>query len=508
MMNVGSRGRGDRKPGRSRCIAGLPPTVGVEPGSFPASRPRTELCIRNSRMKLGPVTGTGPGKRAVAVAVAALVLAAVPSDDLRADGAPTEAETSPRDILQRLGSAAERLQRAIARERERDEQIAALKGETGNLGGAASKAVGQWPAAQSVNPTWEWARVLVFLVQSALVAQGYDPGKLDGVMGPNTMMALLEWHAKSGEPREIGLVATIAYLLHATLKAHGLEPGPRDRFLGPRSKAALDRWGDIFHMGAVTAAAYGVDFFLTRSMVEGGFEQTRPANSGATASRSAGRESTDHSLRAGGESAEEALLSGSEGTKRAATEAHSKQRDLDDQKWRGIGSPWGKPARNCISLHRERDGLTAEYHYELKNNCRASVVLNYCLRRPLPRRVNGEILDGYSLCGLEGYEARISDDRKWGREIEPYCRKWVILNPRQYISGGPEAEAYRRAVPMHPIEGTIVDKCNYYQSGAYGTYWKPGEHKRILTISVRSRKPNILVAACLGQSAGFHQCSR
>ena len=40
MMHTGSRGRGDRKPGRSRCTAALPTTVGVEPGSVPASRPR------------------------------------------------------------------------------------------------------------------------------------------------------------------------------------------------------------------------------------------------------------------------------------------------------------------------------------------------------------------------------------------------------------------------------------------------------------------------------------
>ena len=38
----------------------------------------------------------------------------------------------------------------------------------------------------------------IFLVQSALVAQGYDPGKPDGLMGPKTMLALIAWSAVSG----------------------------------------------------------------------------------------------------------------------------------------------------------------------------------------------------------------------------------------------------------------------------------------------------------------------
>ena len=77
------------------------------------------------------------------------------------------------------------------------------------------------------DPAWEWVRVLIFLAQSALVAQGHDLGKPDGIMGLNTMMALLRWHADSGESKEIGLVTAVAYLLHATLEAKGLAPGPR-----------------------------------------------------------------------------------------------------------------------------------------------------------------------------------------------------------------------------------------------------------------------------------------
>ena len=247
-------------------------------------------------MRPGPLTSTRPGKRAIAAAVVALLLAAVPGDDLRAqriDDAPAEPPASLDDILQWLGSAAERLQQAVTRAKEREEQIAALKGDTGNLGEAASKAIRQWPTAHKADPGWEWARVLVFLMQSALAAQGYDPGKPDGLMGPNTMMALLAWHAKRRDPMDIGIVATVTYLLHATLEAKGLEPGPREEILGPGSEAALKRWDGIFHSGAVIAAAYGVDFSLTRSMVEAGFERDPPPDAGNSGNESAEAPPTD-----------------------------------------------------------------------------------------------------------------------------------------------------------------------------------------------------------------------
>ena len=63
----------------------------------------------------------------------------------------------------------------------------------GVLGEQARRAVDQWPAAQQADKNWEWLRTFVYLVQIALDAQGFDPGKPDGLMGPNTMMALLEW---------------------------------------------------------------------------------------------------------------------------------------------------------------------------------------------------------------------------------------------------------------------------------------------------------------------------
>ena len=172
-------------------------------------------------------------------------------------------------------------------------ELAQLDIDAGHLGKQARSAVRQWPAAQKADPAWEWARVLVFLVQTALVAKGYDPGRPDGVMGPNTMMALVAWHAKSGKPMEIGIAAAVAYLLHATLEEKGLEPGPREEILGSRSEAALERWADAFSAGAVTAAFYGVDFPLTRSMVEGSLERAKSSDREKTASRSAGGQSTD-----------------------------------------------------------------------------------------------------------------------------------------------------------------------------------------------------------------------
>ena len=79
-------------------------------------------------------------------------------------------------------------------------QLAALSLDSGKLGDAASKAVSRWPAAQKAGPVWELVRVLVFLAQTALVAQRYDPGKPDGVMGPKTMLALIDWSAVTGPP--------------------------------------------------------------------------------------------------------------------------------------------------------------------------------------------------------------------------------------------------------------------------------------------------------------------
>ena len=100
----------------------------------------------------------------------------------------------------------------------------------------AGRSVG-WPAAQKADPAWDWARVLVFLVQSALIVQGHDPGKPDGLMGPKTMLALLAWSAASGpswdedgdssKAYRWGLDGNVAHLLHGTLEARVCHRGRR-----------------------------------------------------------------------------------------------------------------------------------------------------------------------------------------------------------------------------------------------------------------------------------------
>ena len=133
-------------------------------------------------------------------------------------------------------------------------QLAALKLDDGKLGDAASRAVRRWPPAQKADPTWEWERVLIFLVQTALIVQGHDPGKPDGLIGPNTMLALLAWDKEIGGPSWASLAPTVVSLLHGTLKAQGLSPGPIGRFLGPQSVEVLEPWVDEFFLGAMLMA--------------------------------------------------------------------------------------------------------------------------------------------------------------------------------------------------------------------------------------------------------------
>ena len=125
----------------------------------------------------------------------------------------------------------------------------------GKLGEQTRQAISQWPAAQQADKNWEWVRTLVYLVQIALNEQGFDPGKPDGLMGPNTMMALLAWRGEKGEPIATGLDPSliiadiVAQLLHVTLETMGLSPGPRDQVLGQESTAALEDWSDTFTWG-------------------------------------------------------------------------------------------------------------------------------------------------------------------------------------------------------------------------------------------------------------------
>ena len=236
-----------------------------------------------------PVRIPGLGDWPAAAAVAALVLAAGLGGvhgAQRTGGVLAELPTSHGAAVESIESGGERLSLPESSRWPHGLQLAELRLDAGTLGQAASNAVSQWPAAQKADPAWEWVRVLVFLAQLALLEQGYDPGRPDGKMGPNTMMALLRWHAQSGEPLWIGLVNTVAYLLHGTLKAKGLEPGPREQFLGPRSHSALARWDGIFRTGATNVAVFGADAKLTRDWVGRGFGQGPSPDTEETVSQS------------------------------------------------------------------------------------------------------------------------------------------------------------------------------------------------------------------------------
>ena len=140
-------------------------------------------------------------------------------------------------------------------------QLAALNLDAGKLSPAASDAVRRWPAAKKADPAWEWGRVLVFLTQTALIVQGYDPGRPDGLMGPKTIFALLAWTRAGGRPWKLkgqlrpelsylwGIDDSVVRLLSVTLKALGLSPGLEHEFLGRESWKALNRWNQAFKIG-------------------------------------------------------------------------------------------------------------------------------------------------------------------------------------------------------------------------------------------------------------------
>ena len=147
-----------------------------------------------------------------------------------------------------------------------------------------------------------------FLVQSALIVQGHDPGKADGLMGPKTMFALLAWSAASGpswdgnDERSYrwGLDGNVAHRnLHGTLEALGLSPGPKDRFLGRESVTALDRWDGTFRRAGMFmrfSQDTGRDIVMNELGAAGPSDATPgPSDSGEAADQSTARESTDRS---------------------------------------------------------------------------------------------------------------------------------------------------------------------------------------------------------------------
>ena len=161
-------------------------------------------------------------------------------------------------VARTLIATSRRTEEPEPRERETRERVE-LKLDADMLSPDARNAVRRWPAARKADPAWEWARVLVFLVQSALVAQGYDPGEPDGLMGPKTMLALIAWSAASGPQLNgktkysfiSGLDGNVAHLLHGTLEAMGLSPGPKGQLLGPESVTALEGWDGTFRRAAM-----------------------------------------------------------------------------------------------------------------------------------------------------------------------------------------------------------------------------------------------------------------
>ena len=130
-----------------------------------------------------------------------LLLTAIPDEGIgaqRIEGASPELLTSHGATVEPIALGDERTWQTPTPSWRHGLQLAQLKLDGGKLGEDVSRAASRWPAADKANPAWEWARVLVFLMQSALIVQGHDPGKPDWLMGPNTMLALLAWSAASG----------------------------------------------------------------------------------------------------------------------------------------------------------------------------------------------------------------------------------------------------------------------------------------------------------------------
>ena len=246
---------------------------------------------------------------ALATAALFLILAAGPGEGVaapRTETALPEPSSFYRAIIDSLSSDDARSPQAGSEWWGHGLQLAQLKLDGGKLSEDASRAVGRWPAAQKADPAWDWVRVLVFLAQTALIAQGYDPGRPNGVMGPKTMLALIAWSAVSGPPMNgknemsyiWGLDGNVAHLLHGTLEAMGLSPGPKNRFLGPESETALKRWDGKFRLAAMMmpiSKRVGMDIVMNE------LGAARLDDSEKTEGRSAAQESTDRS-RASGQS--------------------------------------------------------------------------------------------------------------------------------------------------------------------------------------------------------------
>ena len=254
---------------------------------------------RGGQVTLAPVRTTRSSRVAVTSAAVVLLLAAIPSELLgaqRIEGALPEHATFHHAVTESIHSGDEKPSQARSTWWGSGLEMAELKLNAGKLGPAASKAVNRWPAAQRADPAWEWAKILVFLIQSALAVQGLDSGKPDGVMGPKTMMALVEWYTKKREPGLPSIAEAVAHLLHDTLTAIGLAPGPRDGILGWKSKTALKPWDRTFGRSAMIIET---SEDVAKRWIMEGFGKTPSAGAEESGNQAAGREPAGRSNASG-----------------------------------------------------------------------------------------------------------------------------------------------------------------------------------------------------------------
>ena len=303
-------------------------------------------------MTATPARTTWSSTAALASAVVFMMLATIPTDghgSQRIENVSPPSSTFHGVVTEAVDSIREHSPMATSPGRIQAFQFAALRLDSRKLGEGARKAVNHWPAAQEANPDWDWAKILIFLVQTALIVQGYDPGKPDGLMGPTTMLALVAWSAVSGPPWDgndemsylWGLDDNVAFLLHGTLKAMGLSPGPRDEFLGRESVMALSRWDGTFRLAAM---------FMTID-------------------ESLGRETVMNDLRPAGPS---------DAGEAAATEERVDSKNAVDNSTEWDTSRRGTIANHCVKIVRcpNRHGILGNC---LRNTCGERIVVAYCI---------------------------------------------------------------------------------------------------------------------------------
>lgn len=109
-------------------------------------------------------------------------------------------------------------------------------------------------------------------VQGTLEALALDPGPVDGVMGPRTKAALTRFQQREGlsatgtldEQTRARLAARKqqhVVELQKALKSMGLDPGPDDGMMGPRTRAALLDYAKAPAPSPATPASQLVDRF-------------------------------------------------------------------------------------------------------------------------------------------------------------------------------------------------------------------------------------------------------